>query len=89
MSLHILVEKEHLYATLQWDGAPNASILCHVVGVNTQHAVYHSNTIFVGEVMHRPESAIVARVIVKSSDSEVRCWMPGHGWNISCGILPA
>ena len=74
-SLHTLVEKEHLCSTLPRDGAPNASILRHVVSVNTQRAMYLRNTIFVREVMYRPESAIVARVIVKSSDSEVRCWM--------------
>ena len=74
-SLHTLVEKEHLRATLPRDGAPNASILRQVVSVNTQRAVKLRNTIFVREVMYRPESAIIARVIVKSSDSEVRCWM--------------
>jgi ribonuclease HI len=74
-SLHTLVEKEHLCATLPRDGAPNASILRQVVSVNTKRAVNLRNTIFVREVMYRPESAIIARVIVKSSDSEVRCWM--------------
>jgi ribonuclease HI len=70
-SLHTLVEKEHLRATLPRDGAPNASILRQVVSVNTKRAVNLRNTIFVREVMYRPESAIIARVIVKSSDSEV------------------
>ena len=65
----------HLRATLPRDGAPNALILRQVVSVNTQRAVNLRNTIFVREVMYRPESAIIARVIVKSSDSEVRCWM--------------
>ena len=74
-SLHTFVEQEHLCATLPRDGAPNASILRQVVNVNTQRAVNLRDTIFVREVMHRPESAIIARVIVKSSDSEVRCWM--------------
>jgi ribonuclease HI len=74
-SLHTLVEKEHLCATLPRDGAPNASILRQVVSVNTKRAVNLRNTIFAREVMYRPESAIIARVIVKSSDSEVRCWM--------------
>ncbi len=74
-SLHILVEQEHLCATLPRDGAPNASILRQRVSVNTQRAVNLRNTIFVREVLYRPESAIIAEVIVKSSDSEVRCWM--------------
>ena len=74
-SLHTLVAKEHVCAALPRDGAPNASILRQVVSVNTQRAVNLRNTIFVREVVHRPESAIVARVVVKSSDSEVRCWM--------------
>ena len=74
-SLHTPVENEHLRATLPRDGAPNASILRQVVSVNTQRAVNLRDTIFVREAVRRPESAIVARVISKSCDSEVRCWM--------------
>jgi ribonuclease HI len=74
-SLHTLVENEHLRATLPRDGAPNASILRQVVSVNTQRAVNLRDTIFVREAVRRQESAIVARVISKSCDSEVRCWM--------------
>jgi hypothetical protein len=60
-----------LCATLPRDGAPNASTLRHVVSVNTHCAVKLRDTIFVREVVYRSESAIVSRVIVKSSDSEV------------------
>jgi hypothetical protein len=83
-SLHTPVEKDHLCATLPRDGAPNVSILRQVVSVNTQRAVNLRNTIFVREVLYGPESAIVARVVVKNSDSEVRCWMQAM-----TGILPA
>ena len=73
--LHNLVEKEHLCATLPRDGAPNKSILKQVVSVNTKRAVNLRHTIFVRDIVHQPVSVIVARVVAKGSDSEVRCWM--------------
>ncbi len=86
-SLHTLVEKEHLCTTLPHDGAPNTSILQQVASVNKQRDVNLRNTIFVREVVYRPESATVARVqklgrVMLVAGHDCPC-------NISCSILLA
>ncbi len=72
-SLHNLVERERLCATLPREGAPGKSILKQVVSVKTKRAVNLRNTILVRDVVHRPVIVIVARVVAKRIDSEVQC----------------
>ena len=74
-SLRDLVEKEKCSVTLPQDWAPNKVILRQAVKVNTERAMRLRGTIFVRSLLQQPNGAIVARVITKSRDAEVRCWM--------------
>jgi len=57
------------------DSAPNVSIIKKVVSVHTLRAVRKRNTVFVRNLLHRPDGATVAGIIKRCGSAEYRVWL--------------
>ena len=74
-SLRELVSKESASVGLPSDLVPNKSILKQVVRANLWRSVRLRSTIFARDLVQAEEGKVVARIIAKHKESEIRCWM--------------
>jgi len=70
-----IIHEERIPAQLPRNSAPNKQILKQIVRINIWRASKERNTIFVRELLMRPESATIARTMKRCNDSVHRYWM--------------
>ena len=61
--------------TLPRDSAPNRSLLEAVVAFNTVRAIKKRSTVFVTDLLHHKEGAVISRIIRRCRPTECRVWL--------------
>jgi hypothetical protein len=57
------------------DSAPNVSLIKKVILVNTLRAVRMRSTVFVKDLFHRPDGAILSGIVKRCGSAEYRVWL--------------